>query len=303
MIRLPGAGPEDVLPEIDGSVLCGLADGRIVRVGQDGSAQVVAETGGRPLGLDRLPDGRLLVCDAERGLLAIDLATPGAPSEVLCDRTEGDRLRLCNNAAVAPDGTIWFTDSSARYGLADVVRDMVENTRSGRLIRLDPSGAAQVVMDGLGFANGVAVLPDSDGGRVLVAATAEAAIHALWTSGPQAGRRDVFAEGLPLMPDNLSLGTDGLVWVGCPSRAEQSLAIVHRLPGPLRRSIGRIAKRLDAAARPFVGLMAFDPSGRMVHRFETVHSSLRNVTGVRERDGTVWLGSLDSPVIACFDLA
>lgn len=303
MIELPGSGPEDVLPEPDGTVLCGLSDGRIVRLECDGTIRAIARTGGRPLGLERLPDRRLLICDAERGLLAIDTDLPDAPLQVLCDQVAGAPLRLCNNASAAADGTIWFTDSSARYGLADVVRDVVENTRTGRLLRLDPDGEVHVVMGGLGFANGVAVLPGPAGDRVLVAATAEAVIHAVWVSGPRKGACERFADKLPLMPDNLSVGTDGLIWVGCPSRAEASLVRVHRLPRPLRRFIGFLAGRLGAEAKPFIGAMAFDPSGRMVHRFEMDHREFRNVTGVRERDGTVWLGSLDRAALARFDFA
>ncbi len=110
-IDLPGLGPEDVVVDAAGQVFTGLADGRILRVlPADGSFAVVADTGGRPLGLELLPDGGLLVCDARRGLLRVD--TGSGDVSVLAGG-----FTFCNNAAVAPDGTVYFTASSARFGV------------------------------------------------------------------------------------------------------------------------------------------------------------------------------------------
>src|SRR5256885_8742520 len=73
LIPLNGRGPEDVVADSQGRLLCGLADGRIVRVEPDsGSIETIAETGGRPLGLEMLGDGRVVGCDAKRGLLRVD---------------------------------------------------------------------------------------------------------------------------------------------------------------------------------------------------------------------------------------
>ena len=74
VIPVPGAGAEDVVvatsgPD-EGSVFTGTEDGAIFRVSPDGDRiDRVAHTGGRPLGIEFAPDGRLLVCDAARGLL------------------------------------------------------------------------------------------------------------------------------------------------------------------------------------------------------------------------------------------
>src|SRR5262245_531236 len=96
-VRLPGSGPEDVLVDDDGSVLTGLADGRILRVAPDGrTISPLAGPGGRPLGLEWLPDRTVLVCDARRGLLHIDAA--GNVHE-LATEAEGRRFLFCNNAA------------------------------------------------------------------------------------------------------------------------------------------------------------------------------------------------------------
>ena len=103
-VSLGGRGPEDVVADSRGGVLTGLEDGRIVRV--EGlrdpdrtGVKVVAETGGRPLGLELLPDNALLVCDAERGLLRVGLED--GVVRVLADRVAGVPLRFCSNVVNA----------------------------------------------------------------------------------------------------------------------------------------------------------------------------------------------------------
>ncbi|BBX41951.1 glconolactonase [Mycobacterium tuberculosis variant microti OV254] len=57
------AFPESPVVLDDGSVMVSeMAAGRLTRVSPDGAAETVAETGGGPNGVARLPDGRLVVC-------------------------------------------------------------------------------------------------------------------------------------------------------------------------------------------------------------------------------------------------
>src|SRR3954471_2185773 len=91
VLPVPGYGAEDVLVGPDGSVYTGTDDGSVFRVRPDGDRiDRVGPTGGRPLGLENLPDGRILVCDAERGLLALDPV--GGRIEVLTGFVHGQRL-------------------------------------------------------------------------------------------------------------------------------------------------------------------------------------------------------------------
>src|SRR5690349_1385718 len=103
VVAVPGYGPEDTLIDEDGSVLTGLSDGRILRVSADGlTITTLADTGGRPLGLEWLADGTVLICDANRGLLTMD--RDGRVSTLLGE-IAGQPMRFCNNADVADDGT------------------------------------------------------------------------------------------------------------------------------------------------------------------------------------------------------
>ncbi len=98
-VAIGGQGPEDVVADARGRVLTGVEDGRILRL--DGlldpeavQVETLADTGGRPLGLELLPDDGLLVCDAERGLLRVDLGNGAV--RVLADSVAGSR---CGSAA------------------------------------------------------------------------------------------------------------------------------------------------------------------------------------------------------------
>jgi sugar lactone lactonase YvrE len=85
-------------------------------------------------------DGSLVVCDAHRGLLRVDPGA-GTVSELVgaSELIDGRPLCVCNNAAVARDGTIWFSDPSARFALEHWKGDLLEHSGTGRLLRRDPA--------------------------------------------------------------------------------------------------------------------------------------------------------------------
>lgn len=299
VVPLPAYGAEDVLVDTDGSVLTGTEDGAVWRV-RDAGARIerVGHTGGRPLGLEWLPDRRLLVCDARRGLLAMDVADGRV--EVLTDLVHGRRMAFCNNASVAEDGTIWFSDSSRYHGLDRWRADIVENTASGRLLRRDPDGSVTVVLDGLRFANGVALAADAS--YVVVAELARRALVRHWLSGDRSGTSEVLVDDLPGYPDNLSLGTDGLVWVSVASPTDPVVERLMRAPMVVRR----VAWKLPAALQPQPGrtvrALALDGAGAVVHDRSLAADRFHFVTGVREHAGRVWVGSLHEPAIAYFEV-
>ena len=295
LLRLPGLNPEDVTLDTQGRILCGLEDGSIVRMEADGSdACVVANTGGRPLGLDWLPDGRLLVCDCVRGLLAIDLSSQAI--DVLVDAENGRRLMICNNAAVAKDGTIYFSDSSRRYPLSEIQTDIIEHIATGRLLRRNVDGSLDVLLENLQFANGVVLAPDES--FVLVAETGGGKINRVWLTGIKAGKSEIFADNLPGLPDNLSLGSDGLIWLAMPSAADFRLKIIHRLPAITRRLIARVSKALPITEMRSVLVMAFNTDGQCVHFIEGDPLRFHLVTGVREHNGKLFIGSVEENAVA-----
>jgi Strictosidine synthase len=303
VIPIPGAGAEDVVvggpgPD-EGAVFTGTEDGSIFRASHDGRRIVrVAHTGGRPLGIELDLDGRLLVCDARRGVLRVDPRSGAI--ETVVDRVGGAPMRFCNNAAVGSDGTVWFTDSSTKYGVEQWKNDFVQDTRTGRLLRLGTDGSVEVVLEGLAFGNGVALSADES--YVAVAETAARTVVRHWLTGDRAGTRDLLVSHLPGYPDNIARGSDGLVWVSIASPVDPFVEWLQRGPLPLRRAVTRIPERLQPKPKRTVRVQAYDDAGTLVHDLDRPAAEYHMVTGVREHEGRVWLGSLHEPAVAVVSL-
>ncbi|WGX99811.1 SMP-30/gluconolactonase/LRE family protein [Nocardioides sp. QY071] len=307
VIPVPGHGAEDVVvatsgPDL-GCVFTGTEDGAIFRVSPDGTkVDRVAHTGGRPLGIEFAPDGRLLVCDAQRGLLWADPAS-GAVELITAD-VAGRPMVFCNNAAIAEDGTIWWSDSSTEFGIARWKDDFVRNTRTGRLLRRDPDGTVAVVLDGLAFANGVAL--SAAGDFVCVAETGARTVVRHWVTGDKQGSRDLLAADLPGYPDNISRGTDGLIWITIASPTDPLVERLQRGPMVLRKLATRLPEEFQPKPKQTVRVVAYDEQGTLVHDLDLAPgehgAAYHMVTGVREHRGRVWLGSLHEPAIAFTDL-
>ena len=306
-IQLPSDGAEDVVvathgPD-EGAAFTGTVDGAIWRVGHDGSSvDKVADTGGRPLGIEIDLDGRLLVCDAHRGLLRVD--TRNGSVEAVEDSVAGTRMVFCNNGAVAADGTIWFSDSSTKFGIERWKDDFVQDTRTGRLLRRDPDGTVTVVLDGLRFSNGVALSRDES--FVAVAECAGRTVVRLWLTGERAGQRDHLVQDLPGYPDNIARGSDGLIWVTIASPRDPVVEMLQKGPVWLRRQVTKIPEGLQPKPKRTVRVQAYDDAGALVHDLDidpAEHGTdYHMVTGVREHDGRVWLGSLHEPAVALWQL-
>ncbi|SDS17410.1 Sugar lactone lactonase YvrE [Nocardioides scoriae] len=293
-LEVPGHGAEDVVVEPSGDALTGTEDGAVVRVSRDGSLTEVGRTGGRPLGLELLDEDRLVVADAERGLLALDRRDGRV--EVLATEAAGRPIGVCNNAAVGAAGEIWFSDSSAVHPLARWRADLVERTASGRLLCRRADGDVEEHLSGLDFANGVALA--ADGSFVVVAETGARTVRRLWLTGDRAGTDDLLVADLPGYPDNVSLGSDGLVWVALASPPVAALELLRaHAPAGLRRALRRVPPALLPAPIRQVHAQAYDATGRLVHDVVLPPHDFHMVTGVREHDGWLWLSSLEESAL------
>ena len=181
----------------------------------------------------------------------------------MADSVDDVRMVFCNNAAIAGDGTVWFSDTSTKYGVEDWKADFVQNTKTGRLLRRDPDGTVTTILDGLAFANGVALAKDES--YVAVAETAARTVVRHWLTGPKAGTRDYLARDLPGYPDNIARGSDGLIWVTIASPTDPLVGRLQKGPMFLRKSVTRIPEVLQPKPKRTVRVQALDDSGTVVH--------------------------------------
>jgi len=284
------AGPETITFDRAGWLVTGLHDGRIVRMRADGAgaAQLVAMTGGRPLGLAYDAQDRLIVADAYRGLLAVD-ADGGI--EVLTGEQGGVPFRFTDDLAIARDGTIYFSDASSRFQVEDWKLDILEHRANGRLLAYHPDARrTDLVLGQLDFANGVALGPDDE--YLVVAETASYRLRRVWLRGPRAGVTELFADNLPGFPDNVTYApARHAFWVAIGSPRK---AIVDALaPHPtLRRVVARLPELLQPGVERHAWAIALDEQGKIVADLQDADDdSYSPLSSVIERDGWLYLGS------------
>lgn len=297
VIPVNGAGTEDVVVDDEGRIYTGLEDGRVLRVSPEGSVvETIGEVSGRPLGVELYGDDELVVCVADLGLVA--MAISSGKVRILADKAFDAPILVCNNAAVAKDGSVYFSDSSRRFPLSQWRHDIVEQTRTGRLLRLNTDGTVDELVSGLHFANGVALAADES--FVTVAESGGCTVQRLWLTGPKAGKHELFAD-LSSYPDNSCTGSDGLIWVAIPAPLNPALGVVQRLPKLARSLVLRLPEALQPQPSRVVKVVALNDDGAEVHAYEGEIDGFHMLTGVRERDGKLYLGSLYDSAIAVLE--
>lgn len=295
VVDVPGHAPEDVVVDADGAIWTGVDDGRIVKIAADGSVSVVADTGGRPLGLCVARDGTLLVCDSHLGLLRLDTGT--AEFEVLVADDGGRALTFCSNAVESSDGTIYFTESTDRFGYEYYKGAALEARGSGHLFRRDPDGSVHELLGGLYFANGVTLTLDES--ALVFAETVGRRLSKYWLRGPRAGTVTPLIQHLPGMPDNISTGADGRIWVAMVAdRNPISEWLSPRAP-VLRKALWRLPYTWLPALKPVVWVLAVDADGgAVVSQLRTTHPDFALATGLVEAAGRLWIGGIGSSAVA-----
>ncbi len=299
-------GPEDVVVNSRGQVFVGTEDGAILRSSADGlRMEEFAHTGGRPLGLALDFAGRLIVADAALGLLRVSGSGRVRP---LIAEIDGEPLGFTNNVDIAADGKIYFTDVSAKFRVSEVgapyaasLLDLMEHGGHGRLFEYDPpSGTLSVLVDGLQFANGVAV--SHDGSSLLVNETGAYRVLRVGRLGADRGLVEVVIDNLPGFPDNLTRGFDGRYWLGLVAPRNALLDRMAPYPG-LRKVVQRLPAALRPKARPYGHLIAIDDFGRVVLDLQSSSGEYSMVTAAAESATHLYVASLTAPRLGRIDKA
>lgn len=301
--RLPldgRSGPEDVALGPDGHLYAAVLEGEVLRRQRDGTRwETFVRTEGRPLGLVFDHDDRLLVADPYRGLLRV---SPDSSLQTLIPATADapagtPSLCYANNVDIAPDGTIFLTDSTQRFcppehgGTFEAsLHDITEHRRTGRLLAFhEDSGALDVIMDDLQFANGTAV--SEDGRYVLVVETGDCRV---WRYDRQLEERTLLLEGLPGFPDNLTRGLHGRFWLGF-TKPRSAFLDNHAGRPWVRRLVARLPRALYPVPPSYSHILAIDVNGQVVERHQDPAGGYPEATGATESGKGLYVHSLTAP--------
>lgn len=300
------SGPEHVVLGRDGKLYAAVASGKVLRMQPDGSGQqVFADTGGRVLGFDFDAAGNLIAADAVKGLLSV---APDGKVSVLADQVGGDPVRYADAVVVARNGKIYLSDASRRFAPARwggtfeaAVLDILEQSATSRILEHDPATRrTRVVVQGLSFANGVALSADeqtlfvAETGRYRVWKVAVAAQDLQAGSGsPQAS---VLLDNLPGYPDNLMRGADGRIWLGFSGPRSEKVDAMAGKPF-LRELTLRLPRALWPLPKPYGHVIAFDENGRIVADLQDPSGAYPQTTGVTETADRLYIQNLHLGVL------
>jgi sugar lactone lactonase YvrE len=288
-------GPEDATIGHDGYLYVTTFGGDVLRVHpRDNHVDVFAHLGGRPLGIEAAPDGTLLVANAYLGLQHVSI---DGRVTTLLNRIDDKPLVYANDVAIALDGSVYFTESSTRFGAeryggtyAAGLLDIVEHGAHGRVIEYDSSTRrARVLIDGLNFANGISISEDDS--YLLVIETGHYRVLRFWLQGPRAGQTEILIDNLPGFPDNVNNGDHGRYWIGLIAPRH---ALLDRLSNqPFAR---KVLQRLPGRLRPQAALsshvIAIDGDGVVLMNLHDPAARFPMMTGVLETTDSLYLTTL-----------
>lgn len=295
---VPGTtGPESLAIDADGKLYSGFDDGRIVSFDSDGRMlKILCNTGGRPLGMRFHPDGSLLVCDTELGLLRVSV--PEGRVEQIAEGAGGRRFGFADDLDVTADGRfVYFSDASWKWHYKEDHLDIIEHGGHGRLLCTDlETGETRVLMSGLNFANGVTLGPDE--AYVLVTETGGYRVYRYWLKGDRAGSHEVWIDNLPGFPDNIRFNGRDRFWVAIPMMRNPLLDSLAPLP-LMRFLLLQYARYLPVPAKHAAIALGFDLDGNLVANLQDHGKGAYSfITQVLEEGDWLYCSSLHQKAVA-----
>ncbi|KFK36980.1 hypothetical protein AALP_AA4G196900 [Arabis alpina] len=337
LIPTTGAsGPESFVFDFSGDgPYTGLSDGRIVkwlanesrwidfavttptREGCEGphEHQRTEHVCGRPLGLAfEKSTGDLYIADAYMGLLKV--GPEGGLANQILPRELEESLRFTNGVDIDPrTGVVYFTDSSTVYQRRNYIGVMMSGDKTGRLMKYDPNTKqVTTLLTNLAFPNGV--LLSQNGDYLLVAETATSRILRYWlndtwtSSTPKPSQNyEVFADQLPGFPDNIKRSPRGGIWVGLNTKHTKLTKFAMSSAWLGRAALGLPVDwmKVHSVWAKFKGngmaVRLSEGSGVISEIFEGRNGNKWiSISEVEENDGTLWVGSVNTPFAGMYKL-
>ncbi|ESO83595.1 hypothetical protein LOTGIDRAFT_197037 [Lottia gigantea] len=318
-------GPESFTADQNGFVYTGSADGKIWRF-KDGQLEMLARTGinnshcgsfelepecGRPKGMKIDKNGDLVLVDAYKGLLKVNLQNKNIEVLVRPDTDQlREPLRFLNGLAITSDGMIFFTDSSTKWDRRNYRYEVIETNSYGRLLSFNPTtDQVKVVLEGLYLANGLVLSQDES--YLLIVEMTVSRIIKYHLTGSRAGEREVFIENLPGYPDNIQLNSAGNYFVGMGSvKFEGSSRLGPFLDniGPypwFKRFLAKVTPRplFDVFLPRHAMLVEISPKGKIAASYHDPTGSVVRGVGEGYQHGVyIYIGHFSMPFVGRIEI-
>lgn len=291
-----GAGvldrPEDTAVDSRGLIYTATHDGWIKRMHLNGSWEDWKMVGLTPLGLTVTKSGDVLVCMPNQGLLNVS----DDQISLLTSEIDGIPIRFADAVVEASDGSIYFSDGSTKFAYDKWVLDLLEAKPYGRLLKYDPvTKKTTVLLDGLWFANGVALSPRED--YIVICETWKFRCLKHWIKGEKLGITEIFIENLPGGPDNINISEDRRsYWIALIGIRSRTLEFVYRY-GILKHIFATYPNFLEwiGFAKSSAMVVKVGEDGEPIISLEDPNGKVISlVTSAMEVGDYLYLGSLNS---------
>jgi len=298
LVPLPSAGPESIVLHPKGYFFTGLANGDIVRFNATGEEQnIIANTGGRPLGMKIAPNGNLIIADQIKGLLQLDSTNQ---ISILVDQYKGEKLKFVDDIDISKEGMVYFTNATQRNPII-VENEAWEQRASGAIFAYDlKRKELDLLKDNLFFANGLALNATED--YFVFSETFGLTLSKYWLKGPKEGTVEIFNNSLPGFPDNVTFN-NGVFWVAIPTQRVVDIEPLFEYPS-IRSVILRLPEAIRNAILPprYAMLLGFNEAGEVIYNLQDPNGKYDYVTSVLQIDNQLYLGSLKEPTFGIYTL-
>ena len=223
--------------------------------------------------------------------------SPDGYVETLVSEVNGKAISYTDDVAVAADGRIFFSDASSKFNPKNSgssydasLLDILEHGGHGRVFEYSPAQKqARIIMDGLNFANGVAISDDQR--YLIVIETGHYRVWRYWLDGPDAGKAEVILDNLPGFPDNVNRGLNGKFWIGLVAPRIKMLDDLSNLPF-VRKIVQKLPQYFRPKAVPSSHVIAITGDGQVLMNLQDTNIEFPALTGVFENSQSLYLTTL-----------
>lgn len=293
-------GPEDFALRDDGVIATATHSGDIMLLAtKSNEFKTWVSTGGRPLGIEYDLQGNLLVADAMKGLLSI---SPNGDISLVTNQVDDADIVYADDVDVAQNGMVYFSDATSKFSASQFggtlpasLLEIMEHKGNGRLLQYNPNTAeTRVLLEGLVFANGVAVSHDQR--SVLINETGSYRVLRYWLKGPKAGKVDTLIDNLPGFPDNIARSPSGGYWLGFASPRAKSIDDLSQSPF-LRKMIQRLPSFLQPTGKDYGHVIKIAENGEVLMDLQDPSGAYPFTTGVLETVDALYISSLTANAV------
>ncbi|XP_022036210.2 protein STRICTOSIDINE SYNTHASE-LIKE 5, partial [Helianthus annuus] len=289
--------PEGLCVDRKGVLYTATRDGWVKRLHTNGTCENWKKIHDRDtlLGLTVTKAGDLVVCDAEQGLIKV--SKDGAVT-ALATHLNDEYIKFADDVVEAGDGSLYFSVASTKFRLHDAHLDMLEAKPHGQLLKYDPvTMETSLVLDGLWFANGVAVSSDQE--FLVVCETWKFRCLKYWLKEEIRGKVDIFIDNLPGSPDNINLAPDGSFWIAILQPTSSRMKFVHSSKA-IKHLLATFTKLYNLVNAVDKSAMALNvgSDGKIIKRLDDPTGEVMAfVTSVLEFNGKLYLGGLKNDFV------